>query len=76
MEFPVWNEGDQFTAAAFTYLYFILDLVDPIDEEMATRERIARITSDPLANAKIFGAREFLSESTEMNYQLEDFCCP
>jgi hypothetical protein len=115
MEYPVWNEGDQFTEAAFTYLDFMMDLVGPIDEEMEIRRRIARLgigtkedfslesfddeiqqaiqegvkkgfhdfeefiakfTSDPLVSAKIFGTREFLSESAEVNYQLEDFYLP
>jgi len=41
--FPVWNEGDQFTAASFIYLDVMLSLTDPVSEEIELRKRLARL---------------------------------
>ncbi len=43
IDFPLWNEGDQFTAAAFPYLDLMLKLVDPVAEESEMLERFARL---------------------------------
>jgi len=37
---------------------------------------IKKYASDPLASAKIFGTRDFLSQSAKDNYNLEDFYLP
>ena len=42
-EFPVWNEGDQFTAASFRYLDFMLGLTEPVSEEINKWRRFARL---------------------------------
>jgi hypothetical protein len=42
-EFPVWNEGDQFTAASFKYLDFMLGLTKPVSEEINMWRRFARL---------------------------------
>ncbi len=42
-EFPVWHEGDQFTAASFKYLDFMLGLAEPVSEEIDMRKRFARL---------------------------------
>ncbi len=41
--FPTWNEGDQFTSAAFHYVDAMLGLLDPVVEEMALMKRFARL---------------------------------
>jgi hypothetical protein len=110
--FPVWNEGDQFTINAFTYIDFLMNLTETEPSEKDLRERfkklrigdddvfnpdafqeeirtaieegvqegiaeiedfIATIATDPLSSAKIFGTREFLTESAMNNYQLDNF---
>ncbi|WP_194776201.1 DUF1254 domain-containing protein [Pararhodonellum marinum] len=43
MEFPVWQEGDQFTEAAFNYLDFVLKLVQPVEKEKPLMERMAKL---------------------------------
>lgn len=40
---PAWQEGDQFTAAAFVYMDAMLDLIDPIDEEKPLLEKFRKI---------------------------------
>lgn len=42
-DFPTWNEGDQFTSAAFKYLDTMLGLIEPVAEEKALMERFARL---------------------------------
>ncbi len=41
--FPVWNEGDQFTINAFKYLSPMLQLVNPVEEEKALMEQFAKL---------------------------------
>ncbi|MBN7816989.1 DUF1254 domain-containing protein [Algoriphagus pacificus] len=41
--FPKWNEGDQFTAAAFTYLDFVLDFVQVPEGEELLYQKFNRI---------------------------------
>ena len=41
--FPEWNEGDQFTSASFKYLDVMLDLLEPVAEEMEMMKRFARL---------------------------------
>ena len=43
LDFPQWKEGDQFTAAAFTYIDFMLTLVETPQEEQALMKRFAKI---------------------------------
>ena len=43
LDFPEWNEGDQFNAGAFTYLDFMLNLVTPVDDEKDLMKRFAKI---------------------------------
>jgi hypothetical protein len=50
VEWPVWNEGDQFTEAAFTYVDVVLDLTKEIEEEKLIREQFAKLgigTAEP-----------------------------
>ena len=42
-DFPVWKEGDQFSAAAFRYLDVMLKLTKPVDAERELREKFARL---------------------------------
>ena len=42
-DFPVWNEGDQFNAAAFKYMNIMLNFIQPLPEEVLLRKRIARL---------------------------------
>jgi hypothetical protein len=42
-DFPVWNEGDQFTTEAFTYLDFMLKLVNPVAEEKELLEKFKKL---------------------------------
>ena len=41
--FPVWNEGDQFTVASFNYIDMMLGLVNPPEEEKELMKRFAKI---------------------------------
>ena len=41
--FPVWNEGDQFTPQAFTYLDVMFKLLNPSEEEKPMLEKFARL---------------------------------
>ncbi len=111
-DFPEWNEGNQFTAQAFSYLDVMLKLITPVDKEKPLLKKFARlgigteggfdinrfspqvqkainegvkegfaeieafiqkVGSDPLASAKIFGTRAFLTESARNNYGLDEF---
>ena len=113
--FPDWNEGDQFTAAAFNYLDVMLKLAKPVTSEKELRNKFAKLgigtekgfdissfdeetqkaieegikegfqeietfikeyTADPLVSAKIFGTRDFLTQSAKENYQLENLYIP
>jgi hypothetical protein len=110
--FPDWNEGDQFTAAAFNYLDVMLKLAKPVASEKELRNKFAKLgigtekgfdinsfdentqkaieegvnegfqeietfikeySVDPLLSAKIFGTRDFLTESAKENFQFDDF---
>jgi hypothetical protein len=111
-DFPEWVEGSQFDERAFTYLDFVMDLLEKppgageealwknlarleigpgsdfrLDalskEQMGALKAgvkegvvdmqafIAKVVSDPLASGKIFGTREFLTESARKNYNLD-----
>ena len=113
--FPDWNEGDQFTAAAFNYLDVMLKLAKPVTSEKELRNKFAKLgigtekgfdissfdeniqkaieegvkegfqeietfikeySADPLISAKIFGTRDFLTQSAKENYKLDDFYIP
>jgi hypothetical protein len=39
----VWNDGDEFTAASFTYLNYMLNLTSPISSEIELRNRMATL---------------------------------
>ncbi len=41
--FPEWKEGDQFTAASFKYLDVMLDIAEPVSEEIELMKRLARL---------------------------------
>ncbi len=41
--FPVWNEGDQFTAASFNYLDVMLKLAKPVASEKELRNKFAKL---------------------------------
>jgi hypothetical protein len=43
LDFPQWKEGEQFTAGAFTYIDFMLNLVKAPQEEQALMKRFAKI---------------------------------
>jgi len=43
LNFPQWKEGEQFTAAAFIYIDFMLTLVDTPEEEQTLMKRFAKI---------------------------------
>ncbi len=43
LNFPQWKEGEQFTAAAFTYIDFMLTLVETPQEEQALMKRFEKI---------------------------------
>lgn len=43
LDYPKWQEGDQSTAAAFTYIDFMLTLVNPPQEEQELMKRFAKI---------------------------------
>jgi len=113
--FPDWNEGDQFTTAAFNYLDVMLKFAKPVASEKELRNKFAKLgigtdkgfnissfseeiqkaiaegvkegfqeietfikeySGDPLVSAKIFGTRDFLTESAKKNYQLDDLYIP
>jgi hypothetical protein len=42
-DFPSWNEGDQFSSAAFKYLDAMLGLLEPVAEEKVLMERFAKL---------------------------------
>jgi len=42
-DIPEWKEGDQFSAAMFTYLDALFDLIEPVPEEMELFQRFTRI---------------------------------
>lgn len=49
-EWPVWNEGDQFTEAAFKYSDIVLSLTQEIESEKLLRKRFAKLgigTAEP-----------------------------
>ena len=109
--FPEWVEGSQFDERLFSYLDFVMDLLEKpgpgedalwrdlarldigpdktfrldtladehvaalragVEEAFAAMEAfIASHASDPLISGKVFGTREFLSESARKNYQLD-----
>jgi len=110
--FPVWNEGDQFTAAAFKYLDVMMKLTKPVESEKALRTKLAKLgigtekgfdltsfdeetqkaieegvkegfgefekfvakySTDPLVSSKIYGTRDFLTQSAKENYAMDDF---
>ena len=43
IDWPVWNEGDQFTEAAFKYIDLVLNLTQKVDSEKALLEDLARL---------------------------------
>jgi len=43
LDYPKWKEGEQFTAAAFNYIDFMLTLVEAPQEEQALMKRFAKI---------------------------------
>lgn len=49
-DFPVWNEGDQFTAEAFKYMDFMLTYVEPVEAEKPLFKRFAKIDIGPGMN--------------------------
>lgn len=43
IDFPVWEDGAEFTAASLEYLDFMLDYVEPEEADVAVRERLAHL---------------------------------
>ena len=41
--YPAWMEGEQFTVAAFKYLNFMLQFLDPVEVEKPLMEKFAKI---------------------------------
>jgi len=115
IDWPKWNEGDQFTEASFKYIDIILNLTQEIESEKPLREDFAKLgigtpepfdfesfdeetqeaiksgvkegfadieafvkqyAADPLVSVKIFGTRNFLTESAKENYNLENLYLP
>ena len=62
IDFPEWKEGEQFNAGAFTYLDFMLTLVNPVDEEKELMNRFAKIG---LGTDKQFDINTFFPEIAE-----------
>lgn len=60
--FPVWEEGDQFTINAFKYLSTMLQLVNPVAEEKALMEKFALLG---LGTAAGFDSTKFDTETLQ-----------
>ncbi|MFT5674608.1 MAG: hypothetical protein ACI808_000530 [Paraglaciecola sp.] len=112
IDFPEWKEGVQFNAESFSYVDFMLSIIETPQEEQVLMARFAKIglngegdfdikklspeiqkaleegakagfaemedfnqknTADPLAAAKIFGTRDFLTNSSKENYNVTNF---
>ena len=43
IDWPVWNEGDQYTEAAFKYVILVLNLTQEIEEEKELRKQFAKL---------------------------------
>jgi len=43
MDWPAWNEGDQFTEASFKYIDIVLNLTQKIESETALRAQFAKL---------------------------------
>ena len=59
IDFPEWKEGEQFTAGSFNYIDFMLNLVNPVDEEKELMKRFAKID---LGTDKTFDINSFSPE--------------
>ncbi|THD66458.1 DUF1254 domain-containing protein [Robertkochia marina] len=42
-DFPTWEEGAQFTPKAFSYLDYMLNFTNPVPEEQALRDKLAKL---------------------------------
>jgi hypothetical protein len=66
IDFPKWKEGAQFNAQSFTYLDFMLSLVQTPEEEQVLMKRFAKIGLDGKGN---FDIKKF---SPEISKALEE----
>ncbi len=66
IDFPVWNEGDQFTAAAFGYIDFLLNLTQANPTESELREKFKKL------NIGTKGKFEFSAFSEEVQNAIEE----
>lgn len=76
-DWPIWNEGDQFTEASFKYIDVVLNLTEKIASEIPLREQFAKLdigTSKPfnfehfdeeIQNAIKAGVKEGFAEIEE-----------
>jgi hypothetical protein len=72
-DFPIWNEGDQFTAASFKYLDVMLSLLEPVEQEKELMERFAKlgIGTDNAFDIHSFNeeVQEAIEEGVEEGFQ-------
>jgi len=78
IDFPEWKEGDQFNAAAFNYIDFMLTLVKTPPEERELMERFAKIglgTDDKFDNNQFAPEiQEAMAEGVKEGFtELEEF---
>jgi len=62
IDWPVWNEGDQYTEAAFKYVNVVLNLTQEIEEEKELRRQFAKLD---IGTAKPFDFNSFDEEIQE-----------
>ncbi len=62
LDFPEWKEGEQFTAGSFNYIDFMLNLINPVDEEKELLKRFAKID---LGTNERFDITKFSPETVE-----------
>jgi hypothetical protein len=63
--FPVWNEGDQFTSASFNYLDIMLGLLKPVKQEKELMERFAKLGIGTNNSFDISGFNEDVQKAIE-----------
>ena len=61
-DWPIWNEGDQFTEASFKYVDVVLNLTEKIESETALREQFAKLN---IGTAEPFNLESFDMEIQE-----------
>jgi hypothetical protein len=61
-DWPTWNEGDQFTEAAFTYIDVVLNLTQEVESERVLRKQFAKLG---IGTAEAFNFESFDEEIQE-----------